>query len=72
MEEPYYVLGFFLFRLVRFLLLLAVDVAWSIAQHHDKRLEVHAVQDVVYAPPRGTRYLPDKPERAMGAFPTAL
>ena len=47
-------------------------VTRRVAQHHDQRLVVHAAEDVVHAPARGVRYLPHKPERAMGAFVTAL
>jgi len=71
LEKSNYIPGFFLGRLVLIVLFVA-HISGCIAQHHDKRLEVHAVQDIVHAPSCGTGYLPDKPEGAMGAFPTAL
>ncbi|WP_146739503.1 hypothetical protein [Pseudoprevotella muciniphila] len=44
------------------------DVARSVRQHHDKRLVIHTVQNILTAPACRIRNLPDKTEGAMAAF----
>ena len=71
LEKAYNTCSFVLGTLVLFLCL-RFHIAGRVCNHHDQRLVVHAVQDVVNTPARRTRYRPYKTERAMGAFPTAL
>lgn len=53
------------------MLLFLFHVAGRVSYHHQQRLVVHTVKDILHAPACRARYLPDKSERAMGAFPTA-
>jgi len=44
------------------------DVARGIGQHHDKRLVIHTVQNILSAPAGGICNLPDQTEGAMATF----
>lgn len=71
LEESHYIAGFLLGTPAAVLFLL-VHIARSVSYHHHQRLIVHTIQHILHTPTRRTRYLPDKTERAMGAFPAAL
>lgn len=43
-------------------------VTRCIAKHHDQRLIVYLVQDIIDAPTGGIGYLPKESEGAMGVF----
>ena len=47
-------------------------VAGCVRKHHNQRLVIHTVQDVVHTPTGRGRYLPHEAEGAMGTLKTGL